>query len=163
MVSIKDPQNLLIFNSNFCCCPNDPPPPHLCQVSYKLLLFWATQCWPDLLKHKKSYWLIQLFCSHKRLQLYSCFWLASVLLEFYTNNFIMNSASTRRGGAESSLTSQENNRGGEVAFRSNPGFNPYLLWFTSSPMRLLQTLQRMFSRNLCLRSFGFKRETQLAL
>lgn len=28
-------------------------PPHLCKVSYRMLLFWTTQSWPDLRKDKK--------------------------------------------------------------------------------------------------------------
>lgn len=133
MVPVKHSQCSLIFNSNF-CSSNDFSP-HLCKVSYKMMLCWATQCWLDLLKDKKkkkSCWLTSLFCSYKRLQLYSCFWLASVLLELYTNNFIMNSASTRAGDVECGLTSQENQQmWGGRRFQYSPGFSSSLLRFPS--------------------------------
>lgn len=79
MVSIKDPKNFLIFNSNSCCCPDEPHPPSVSgQLQNAFILAYTVLAWPA---QTPETLLIDLFCSFKRPQLYSCFWLASVLLE----------------------------------------------------------------------------------
>lgn len=81
MVSIKDPKNFLPFNSNSCYRPDEstPPPPSVSgQLQNAFILDYTVLAWPA---QTPETLLIDLFCSYKWLQLYSCFWLARVLLE----------------------------------------------------------------------------------
>lgn len=107
--------------------------PHLCKVSYRMLLFWTTQSWPDLLKDKKTL-LIDFVILFLQTTAVVQLLLTSQSTAGVIHRSFHNELSKHRGrgcGMSSHLPGKSAGVG-RAGLSVSPGSNPYLLTFTFS-------------------------------